>query len=264
MLDRNEIEVFRDRDNYGPVVVTEDALSRTLYFGTHSKQSRMLINQPAIPILRYSQAMLLGLHFVPNPKRVLFLGLGGGSLVKFFLKHVPGCAITVVELRQKVIDVAHAFFAVPESHPALTIVNQNALDFLSAVTPASFDVVLVDIFDAFGPAEELTQKQFLRRCLAATTSDGLLVFNSWIRGPGHTPPLIKALKKNSDHELFNLFLGDYNSNVVTYCFKKEFALQGYGPTKQALLLRSADWALDLAPLFDLLWEQNTLGVDAIY
>src|SRR5512138_3544669 len=84
--------VHRTQDELGPIEVVEDTLYRSLHFGTEPKQSSMLLGDPLALVLSYTRSMTTALLFVPQVRRVLLIGLGGGSLAKFILHHIPGCA----------------------------------------------------------------------------------------------------------------------------------------------------------------------------
>ena len=105
--------VHQAQSDEGVIEVVDSGDSRSLHFGTHPRQSSMRISDPAYLDLSYTQAMMGALLLNPVPRRVLIVGLGGGSLVKFLLHHFPRCQIDVVEYRQDVIDVAHQFFGLP-------------------------------------------------------------------------------------------------------------------------------------------------------
>ncbi|HEY0720688.1 MAG TPA: spermidine synthase, partial [Gammaproteobacteria bacterium] len=79
--------VHRTQDEWGPIEVVDDMLHRSLHFGTEPKQSSMLLSDPLALVLSYTRAMTTALLFVPQVRRVLLIGLGGGSLAKFFLHH---------------------------------------------------------------------------------------------------------------------------------------------------------------------------------
>ncbi|HEY6896719.1 MAG TPA: spermidine synthase-like protein, partial [Rhodocyclaceae bacterium] len=71
------------QDAYPKPFVVDDDERRYLYFSIHLMQSAMRLNAPNALDLRYTQKMMACLLFNPRPKRIVLIGVGGGSLVKF-------------------------------------------------------------------------------------------------------------------------------------------------------------------------------------
>ena len=79
------------------LVVSEEDGVRYLHQGGDNIQSAMRIDAPFDLELDYTRTMLAFLLFVPRPRDVLFLGLGGGSLPKFLFKRIPRVRLRVLE-----------------------------------------------------------------------------------------------------------------------------------------------------------------------
>src|SRR3569623_1391487 len=121
--------IHRSRDADGPIEVVDDGVIRTLHFGNDVRQSSMALHDPVHLMLLYTQAMMSCLLFQPDPKRVLLIGLGGGSLAKFLLHHFPRCKIDAVERRAAVVKLAHGYFQLPET-PRLRVTVDDACEHL--------------------------------------------------------------------------------------------------------------------------------------
>ncbi|MEW6690321.1 MAG: spermidine synthase, partial [Pseudomonadota bacterium] len=73
------------RARYRPaLVVSEERGVRHLHIGGEAIQSAMRLADPWALELEYTRCMLTFLLFHPAPRRALMIGLGGGSLAKFF------------------------------------------------------------------------------------------------------------------------------------------------------------------------------------
>jgi len=92
------------REFYEIPVVHETALAKSMVFSDIDIQSRMSVARPDELQFEYTRLMMGVLLFQPQPKRILMVGLGGGSLAKFCYKHLPDTHITVVEINPHVID----------------------------------------------------------------------------------------------------------------------------------------------------------------
>ena len=71
------------------VAVSEDNGLRSMYLGSDTLQSQMRISDPAELVLAYTRAMAGCLLLQASPRRILHVGLGGGSLPRFFHARLP-------------------------------------------------------------------------------------------------------------------------------------------------------------------------------
>ena len=168
--------IFYTYDPYGELRVLDDGITRTLSFGCDNEQSACLKQNPAMPIFEYTQTMLLSLLFL-EPRRVLCLGLGAGSLLNVLHKHFKACKFTIVELRQAVIDIAESYFYLPAGKR----VQKHCLDAKDFVAEDTthYDLIFSDIYTEEGVAELQLQAQFLYQTAARLKPRGILVINCW-------------------------------------------------------------------------------------
>ena len=75
----------------------DDGEYRSLYFDDEAIQSVMRNAAPAALELEYTRMMMGFLLFNPAPDSIAFIGLGGGSLVKFCYRHLPHTQLSVAE-----------------------------------------------------------------------------------------------------------------------------------------------------------------------
>ena len=69
----------------GPTIAVSDAYGvRSLHVGGEAIQSSMKLGDPFSLALDYTRCMMGFLLFHPQPREALMIGLGGGSLAKFF------------------------------------------------------------------------------------------------------------------------------------------------------------------------------------
>ncbi|WP_307723566.1 fused MFS/spermidine synthase [Massilia sp. Mn16-1_5] len=156
---------------------------RTLEFQPGDIQSEMLLSQPDALVLDYARAMMCFALFVPDPRHIVMVGLGGGSLAKFCYRHFPHTRITVLEISAEVIALREAF-CVPPDDTRLRIIHTDAADYLRDA-PASCDVILVDGFDAAGMPPVLGSAAFYADCRRALREGGVLAANLLSYDPAH-------------------------------------------------------------------------------
>jgi len=170
--------IYQGRSQAGRIEVVEDQHTRSLHFGDHTRQSTMYLDHPVVLVLAYTRAMMGCLLFDAEPRAILLLGLGGGSLAKFLLHHYPDCHMDVVEPRADVVQVAREHFALPHG-PRLRIHVSDGLSFLKGA-PGDFcgyDLVLVDAYDHTGLAPSVTQPDFFAAARDRLGPQGILAIN---------------------------------------------------------------------------------------
>ena len=206
--------VHRSCDAYGVLEVIDHADMRSLHFGTPHLQSRMRRGNPIELMVAYTRYMLAALLFLDNnPGRILLLGLGGGSLAKFLLLHYPHCRIQVVETRATVIDLAHSYFHLPHD-PRLQIHISDAGLFLKEHSRLNYDLILVDIFDAWGPSETLANEDFFCACRAVLRETGIASVNLWYHSKADQARALDRLNTAFDRHVLNLPVPDKDNHIV--------------------------------------------------
>lgn len=167
----------------GTVLVIEDGGVRSLRFkskDSQSTQSAIDLRRPATLQFRYTICALLGFVYREaggSPiKRVLMIGLGGGSLLRFMQQYYPQVAVDTVELDPVVADVARNYFFVREG-PLTPIHVADGRSFVETTT-ARYDLVIVDAFNADSDIpRQLTSIEFLRILKKRLAPGGVVVTN---------------------------------------------------------------------------------------
>lgn len=218
--------IYRTHDTYGEVSVEQDTQTRSLRFGTRHRQSTMALSDPNALVLNYTHAMAMALLFQPQPKRILQIGLGGASIVKFLLRQLPGCQIDAVELRQSVVSVAQRFFNLTTADPRLLMHVQDGQSFVHAMAQRHarhYDLIIVDAFDAEGPAPMINHPEFLHACRHLLSIHGVMVISDWVQINDGYPERRRVRGKAFDDHVLTLALGHDHANVVNYLFRRPIA-----------------------------------------
>lgn len=162
-------------ERYPRPFVLDDGECRYLYFSVSLMQSAMRLKAPDALELRYTQEMMAALLFKPRPRRLMLIGLGGGSIVKFCYRRLPGTQVTAVELNPDVIAFRELFL-VPPDDARLSIVQADGAAFLEQAEKG-IDLLLVDAFDRTGYAPELACQEFFESAFEKLSGSGVLVVN---------------------------------------------------------------------------------------
>jgi spermidine synthase len=158
-----------------PSIAVSDARGlRTLHVGGEAIQSSMRIDDPFALALDYTRCMMAFLLFHPQPREALMLGLGGGSLAKFFHRQLKRTSVRVVELDPRVVAAARQHFALPPDGERLTV---EVGDGAEALSPECCDVLVVDAYHDEAHVPELSSSEFYDGCWLALREPGAMVIN---------------------------------------------------------------------------------------
>lgn len=149
--------------------------TRRLHFSLRYVQSEMLLDYPNALVFSYTRQMAGFLLFCPRPKKIVVVGLGGGSLTKFCHQHLPMARITTVEIDPEVIAFGELFH-LPDENPRHRIVNADAADYLPTLASPA-DVVLLDGCDEQGIAPAFCDPEFFSRLRRRLSPQGMVVVN---------------------------------------------------------------------------------------
>ena len=147
------------------------------------RQSAMLLDDPWELRLRYTRFLALALAFQPEPKRVLILGLGGGSFPKRLHRDFPQVVVDVVDIDPEVIGIAKRYFQVPEDS-RLRLHLRDGRRFVRETTE-KYDLIFLDAYNSDTIPFHLTTREFYRQLEAHLAPGGFVVSNiiGALRGP---------------------------------------------------------------------------------
>jgi spermidine synthase len=173
--------IYQKKSPYNTVVVTEDDQGmRTLRFDGGVRQSVVKVGDPDHLELPYARAMVSGLALCPEPKWVLVVGLGGGTIPSFLRKHYPKTQIDVVDIDPVVVEAAKQFFGFRED-ATLKAYVQDGRKFIEERLNV-YDVIFLDAFGSEDIPYHLATREFLEAVRRAITAQGVVLGNIWSRG----------------------------------------------------------------------------------
>lgn len=120
------------------------------------------------------------LHLAPalarSRGRALFVGSGGAVALRQFASAYPGMTIELVEREPAVIDLARRWFDL-DAIPRLTVHVADGAEHLRRAAPASWDVVVLDVYDGSGFARDFGCVETLRAVHRTLRAGGALACN---------------------------------------------------------------------------------------
>jgi spermidine synthase len=125
--------------------------------------------------LRYAQEMTVATVYPEEPKRILMLGLGGGSISTYLGRFLPEAAVTTVEIDPGVITAAKSYFGLIES----TRIRYRAGDgrvFLNRNNDL-YDLILLDAYRGGYVPFHLLTREFYSLVKQRLAPGGAAAFN---------------------------------------------------------------------------------------
>lgn len=161
--------------SYDKPFVLENGGLRALHFSADFVQSVIRIDDPAALELGYARRMMAFLLFNSRPRRIMMLGLGGGSLANYCHRHLPTARMTVLEIDPHVLALRD-LFGIPPDGARFRVIHCDGARYV-AETEEICDVLLIDAFGIDGVAVDLLASDFYADAHGRLTDRGMLVMN---------------------------------------------------------------------------------------
>lgn len=110
-------------------------------------------------------------------KNVLVIGAGDGGTVRELTRYAGIETIDMVEIDQMVVEVCKEYLpqtACKLDDPKVKLYFEDGLKFVRS-KENTYDLIIVDSTDPFGPGEGLFTREFYGNCYKALKEDGILV-----------------------------------------------------------------------------------------
>ncbi|MBV8804597.1 MAG: hypothetical protein JO042_06110 [Sinobacteraceae bacterium] len=194
-LPAGRLRLLEPRDSSGPLLlrrlrdgtydkpfIQDCGPLRYLHFDLGNVQSVMRHDDPDALCLAYTRKMMAFLLYNDQPRRILLLGLGGGSLAKFCYRHLPSASITVLEIDPNVLALRREF-QVPPDDDRFRVMQGDGVAYIAQLEPrgahriAREDVILVDACDKNGVSPTLSSPDLYANLRRRLSIGGVLVMN---------------------------------------------------------------------------------------
>jgi spermidine synthase len=176
--------------------------------------SAMDLSNPDRTVFPYTDYFHLGLLLNPNITRVLFIGGGGFTGPKAFLKDYPGVTVDVVEIDPEVIKVAEQYFGVNASNPRLHIYNDDGRVFLQE-TKQTYDLIVLDAYSKSYVPFHLMTSEFFTVVVHHLTSQASVISNLISSTSGSSSELLDAEIKTMQLSFPNVYAFAVEGPTVT-------------------------------------------------
>ncbi|MDR1853392.1 MAG: spermidine synthase [Azoarcus sp.] len=246
-----------------PIDISEKAGVRYLHFGSEWIQGAMRLRQPEALELDYTREMMAGLLLRDGladdggvwPRRVLIVGLGAASLVKFVYRHCPRARIDVVEIEPEVVTAAQQFFRLPPQGERLAIHVGDGVKFvLQEGEP--YDYAFVDGYDRRARTGALDTLPFHLALRARLSDEGLAAYNLLGQARGHAASVARIVKAYDERAA--AFPSCDSGNVIVFAATGSRVERSAAELRQRATRLRAQTKLDLASVVSRLEAAGSL------
>jgi len=261
---QEERVIFETDSLYHHIIVSETSETRILRFhkgpakeavGIDFAQSVISLADPYTLHMQYSKYAMAGAALVEKPKRVLFVGLGAGTLPKFFARAFPDCQVDCAELDAKVFEAAKRFFFLSDM-PNLSVTIMDGRKFVRKAEN-KYDIVFLDAYrDNMIPFHLLT-KEFLEELKAKLNPNAVVVSNIAIETDAQLYPWVLRTYQNAFGTLLEVNVPGTINRVIVGKVEKSAAAPADLVKKSKALQSVVTLGYDLAACAGLYTDAST-------
>jgi predicted membrane-bound spermidine synthase len=178
MLKRGNGRIAHIETEYNDVFITKRQNQLVMSFqvkGWDYTESVANLTDPDDLPLRYAQVMTIATIYPDAPKKILMLGLGGGSISTYLGRFLPEAAITTVEIDPGVITAAKTYFGLRETERMRYRAGDGRV-FLNR-SKESYDLILLDAYRGGYVPFHLLTREFYTLVKQRLAPGGAAAFN---------------------------------------------------------------------------------------
>jgi spermidine synthase len=164
---------------YQTIFISEANGIRRMHVGSLlDRSSAMDLKDPYRHVYEYTAMMMLVSGYVDAPKKILVVGLGGGTVTRTLRMIYPDAEITNVEFDPEIVALARQYFGFVED-PKMKLGVEDARRWLRSTTE-QFDMILLDAYHGGYIPFHLTTREFLEIVRERLSQGGVVCSNTWI------------------------------------------------------------------------------------
>ena len=176
----DQVLLYEKASTFGRVMVTDEGGLRVLRFEKGgARQTVIKVGDPKHLELPYARVAMVGLALCEQPRRILVVGLGGGTLPMFLRQYYPAAEIDAVDIDPEVVYVAKRYFDFREDDRMRAHVGDGR-EFVERFRQP-YDLIFLDAFGSDSVPIHLTTQEFLWAVRRAVRPGGVVVGNIWSR-----------------------------------------------------------------------------------
>ena len=176
--------IHQERSLYRNILVTEDTSRRCMRFTVaeldgQNQSCRFLHDRDKL-VFPYAKMVLTSLLVQDNPKRILIIGLGGGTLVHTYSVLFPQADIVIAEIDSAVVKVAGTYFDFTATNK-ISVAEEDGRIYVkrAGLRGEKFDLVILDAFNGDYIPEHLMTAEFFEEVKKLLSDKGMVVANTF-------------------------------------------------------------------------------------
>jgi len=178
MLARTDGRLAHIETKYNDVFITKRGHQLVMSFQVsgrdYTESITNLLDPDDLP-LRYAQVMTIAAIYPEAPRKILMLGLGGGSISTYLGRFMPETAITTVEIDPGVITAAKTYFGLRENDRMRYLAGDGRV-FLNRNSEL-YDLILLDAYRGGYVPFHLLTREFYSLAKQRLAPGGAAAFN---------------------------------------------------------------------------------------
>ncbi len=175
--------IHKERSLYRTVMVVQDSTRRCMQFSVRREQRNQSCKDRRDArrlVFDYAKLVFAGFLVNPEPKSILIVGLGGGTLPVTFRELLPTARIDVVEIDQAVVNVAEEYFDYKATPPGeLYVQDARIFGKRAAARDTRYDLIVLDAFNGDYIPEHLMTREYLLETQKLLSQGGVLLANTF-------------------------------------------------------------------------------------
>lgn len=175
--------LHEERSLYSRLIVKQIGHTVCLQFNVRNDQRNQSCIDPRKPkemVFSYTRMAMASLLFVEQPRDILVIGLGGGTLPTAFHQLFPSAHVDAVEIDPAVVAVAEQYFGF-RSADNLQVYTQDARVWTKRALTRErrYDLIILDAFNGEYIPEHLMTQEYLQETKTLLRDGGALIANTF-------------------------------------------------------------------------------------
>ncbi len=175
--------IHRERSLYSTILVDQRGTTLCLQFSVRRDQRNQTCMDRSAPqkmVFPYAKMMMMSLLLVPEPERILVVGLGGGTLPVALNELYPDARIDAIEIDPAVKMVAETYFGFKENEQLQVILKDARVFTKRALSGAEkYDLIMLDAFNGDYIPEHLLTREYLEETRGLLAGNGVVAANTF-------------------------------------------------------------------------------------
>jgi len=257
----DESNLFKVTAHHRGLSIKTNANTLELRSNSNTLQSVINVDHPEKLALKNLQYLVAALLFMPQPKRILLLGTGGGSLVHFLRHHYPHSHLTCVDIDGELLDLMHDKMHLPKADDHITYIIDDAANYLQNCNQ-TFDLILVDIFIGDQSPNWLLSIDNMQRLYSRLNASGAVAYNLLIDDEYVFNQYYRDLRNTFSQQTLCIPVAGYD-NTIAYGFRYQAEEQDMSSYMQQALNLGETHDINYMEILSAIYATNPSGTGVI-